>query len=396
MFLRVSTCFPPRVTRNRFVVVFLTGVVLLNEWISYAFTATNWPIISNDSEDSVRVLIAADPQILSIQSEPFFPSSILTTWDANRFISRGFHLALWKTKPDIVVFLGDLLNDGSVASDADFNSLVQDFRSLMYIPNYVKHTIYVPGDNDIGGEGSDRVTPNKIQRFYSIFNQSTTLQYKFIDFIQVQVMDDVDIKTTTVPHKDGRLRVLLSHIPLLPITRTKAKEDCHICSYAPCWIVCVSHNRVDQLGYAPQDLKVLQQHPSFIFSGHEHESFHFAGTKDKAQAQEFRVLKEERKIWDFDASKDRLHEVTVPTCSYRMGKQQYGYGTAVIEKSGLVHYTVLWLPSRFTQLWLYLISLGIVFLIFLPFLLRVVKNQLVNLCHICGFTLGFGPKYHRV
>lgn len=60
--------------------------VLLNEWISYAFTAINWPVISSISEDSVRVLIAADPQILSTQSEPYFPLSLFAVWDANRYV----------------------------------------------------------------------------------------------------------------------------------------------------------------------------------------------------------------------------------------------------------------------------------------------------------------------
>ncbi|KAG7177118.1 Metallophosphoesterase 1-like 1, partial [Homarus americanus] len=276
----------------------------MNEWISCAFTASNWPVITNDSEDSVRILIAADPQILSVTSEPHFPFSIITTWDANRFISRGFHLALWRTKPEVVVFLGDLLNDGSIAGDDNFYSLVHSFKNLMDIPNYVKHVIYVPGDNDIGGEGIDRVTPHKVQRFFSFFNQSNTLQYKFVDFIQVRVMDDNNVITPVLPQEDDRVRILLSHIPLLPITRTKIKE------------------------------KVLEQHPSFIFSGHEHDSFHFVGTKEKAHAQEFRVLKDKDrgKIWKFEILKDKLHEVTVPTCSYRMGKKQYGYGVAVIGK----------------------------------------------------------------
>lgn len=47
-------------------------------------------------------------------------------------------MALWKTKPDIVVFLGDLLNDGSIVDDSDFNSTLQHFKNLLSVPNYVK------------------------------------------------------------------------------------------------------------------------------------------------------------------------------------------------------------------------------------------------------------------
>lgn len=332
-------------------------VVLLNEWISYTFTALNWPVITSISEDNVRVLIAADPQILSTQSEPHFPLSLFAVWDANRFVNRGFHLALWRTKPDIVVFLGDLLNDGSIASDTDFYSLAHHFRNLMHTPSYVKHAIFVPGDNDIGGEGTDKVTPHKVQRFYSVFSQPTTVQYKFIDFMQVRVMDDYKNLTGVLPYEDGRMRIILSHIPLLPITRTRIKQT------------------------------VIKHHPSFIFSGHDHESAHFAATKDKAQAQEFQMLNEEGKIWEFEAFTSKLHEVMVPTCSYRMGKMHYGYGAAVIEKSGLIHYTVLWLPCRFTQLRVYLISLSVIFLFVLRNVVSFIKNHLVRVCQVAAITL---------
>lgn len=51
-------------------------------------------------------------------------------------------MALWKTKPDIVVFLGDLLNDGSIVNDTDFNSTLQHFKNLMSVPNSVKVMIF--------------------------------------------------------------------------------------------------------------------------------------------------------------------------------------------------------------------------------------------------------------
>ena len=69
-----------------------------------------------------------------------------------------------------------------------------------------------------------------------------------------------------------------------------------------------------------------------MFSAHEHESFYFGSKKDDAQAIEFWPMKEPNNVWTFESNSDRLHEITVPTCSYRMGKPQYGYGYAVIGK----------------------------------------------------------------
>ncbi|XP_050720946.1 uncharacterized protein LOC127000863 isoform X4 [Eriocheir sinensis] len=322
---RFLFCSYQRVTRKQLVVTILTSVVLFNEWLTYAASSLSWPSLHTPSDEHVRVLFAADPQILSLlsDSEPIFPLSLITIWDADRFVSRGFQMALWKTKPDIVVFLGDLLNDGSIVNDNDFNATLGHFKNLLSVPNYVKHTIFLPGDNDIGGEGNDLVTPHKINRFYAFLNQSMTLQYKFIDFIQMRVMDDFTFPDNKLPPEEGRVRILLSHMPLLTRTRERVKQ------------------------------KIIKQQPSFIFSGHEHESFHFTGMKEEGHAQDFQVLKDNQRVWHFESAGTLLHEIVVPTCSYRMGQVDAGYGAAVIEKSGGITYTVLWLPSRFEQLWLY-------------------------------------------
>lgn len=53
-------------------------------------------------------------------------------------MSRTFHLSLSFAKPDIVVFLGDLINDGSLSTNEEFAELVNTFKSLLYIPPSVK------------------------------------------------------------------------------------------------------------------------------------------------------------------------------------------------------------------------------------------------------------------
>jgi len=50
--------------------------------------------------------------------------------------------------------------------------------------------IYIAGDNDIGGEGMDMVTHNKISRFREHFPSSERESYKFVDFVCVSVIND--------------------------------------------------------------------------------------------------------------------------------------------------------------------------------------------------------------
>ncbi|XP_068211355.1 metallophosphoesterase 1 homolog [Palaemon carinicauda] len=355
-----------RITKYGFIIGMLFTAILFNEWLMYVVKALRWPDITDIEEDNVRVLIAADPQILSTDTEPHFPLNLLTTWDADRFVSRGFHLAVWRTKPDIIIFLGDVMDDGSISNDNSFHQKVEHFKSLMYIPSYVKHTIYVPGDNDIGGEGPDKVTLHKVQRFYQEFNQSYSVSYKFLEFTQMRVMDDYD-GMPNFSEEENTIRILLSHIPLLPITRKVIKE------------------------------KISRHYPSFIFSGHEHDSFHFVATKKELHAQEFWPLKADGNVWVFDHSGHKLHEVTVPTCSYRMGKKSYGYGFAVIGKSGLVHYTVLWLPSRFSQLWMYLMCITAALFLILPNICMWMRHRLFSVCRSClHYLCRKCPKYHSL
>ena len=47
--------------------------------------------------------------------------------------------------------------------------------------------ISIPGDNDIGGEGSDKITREKSQRFDDTFGKETYIQYKFLEFIKVNI-----------------------------------------------------------------------------------------------------------------------------------------------------------------------------------------------------------------
>lgn len=131
------------------------------------------------------------------------------------------------TQPDIIVFLGDVINDGSISSDENFYALSHKFKNLFPIPytskvfsfisffflykpeifsNYIYvwtvnsdlvlvfintwhpfflKVFYIPGDNDIGGEGNDQVSLKKIERFAEAFNTSDKLDFKFLQLYHV-------------------------------------------------------------------------------------------------------------------------------------------------------------------------------------------------------------------
>ena len=65
-------------------------------------------------------------------------------------------------------------------------------------------------------------------------------------------------------------------------------------------------------------------------------------------------------------NKENIHEVIVPTCSYRMGVKEMAFGLATIDLSSDVEdswshiiYVNLWLPSRFSLLYAYILTVSI-------------------------------------
>ena len=70
-------------------------------------------------------------------------------------MQKSFSLAYGYARPDAVIFLGDLFDEGSRATDDEFKDYVDRFRKLFPLPRSVK-VAFLPGDNDVGGEGRDR------------------------------------------------------------------------------------------------------------------------------------------------------------------------------------------------------------------------------------------------
>lgn len=61
-----------------------------------------------------------------------------------------------------------MIDEGSEATREEFDSYADRFLSI-FPAKKSSTTIYLPGDNDIGGEGVDPVTLEKISRFEAKF-----------------------------------------------------------------------------------------------------------------------------------------------------------------------------------------------------------------------------------
>jgi len=109
-----------RVSAKLVVFVIVCAAVVYNEVLSFFVSSWQWPNLSLSNQgDDLRVLFVADPQLVGLRNElPLL--GIITRWDADRYLQFGFFHAVGHVRPDVVVFLGDLLDEGSIASDDEY------------------------------------------------------------------------------------------------------------------------------------------------------------------------------------------------------------------------------------------------------------------------------------
>lgn len=157
----------------------------------------------------------ADPQLLGETFDTNFYSDIAIQ-DSDDHLRKTFSSAYAYTKPNVVCFLGDLLDEGSVASDDAYQRYLKRFNNIFRTSASVQK-FHIPGDNDIGGEGYDYVTGLKTERFRKNFNETKTVSvHKRIRLLNINLLTHVypDLNVT-----DGQstkmLNIVLSHMSVL-------------------------------------------------------------------------------------------------------------------------------------------------------------------------------------
>lgn len=80
-------------------------IILFNECLIFFLQRIRWESIACETEECNRILFVADPQILGEERETRW----LARYDNDRHINRNYRQAYSHVKPDIVVFLGDLI-----------------------------------------------------------------------------------------------------------------------------------------------------------------------------------------------------------------------------------------------------------------------------------------------
>ena len=105
----------------------LVAVIFYNEYYAYYSAYASWPY--EEEGEVTNILLVADPQLQGLRDERHFGS--VTRWDADRYLRKTFSWAVSSYSVDAVVFLGDLLDEGSRTSDGEiYDDYVSRFKSI--------------------------------------------------------------------------------------------------------------------------------------------------------------------------------------------------------------------------------------------------------------------------
>ncbi|KAI5640637.1 calcineurin-like phosphoesterase domain-containing protein [Phthorimaea operculella] len=297
-----------RSATSKYIIAFIVGVALYCEWIIYAVQPYYWSELECPGNDPtcVKVLFVADPQIQGDDAVPP-PLSYLFNWDIDRYLKATFQTVLKQFKPEVIVYLGDLMDEGSQSSLPQFHKYVKRLANIFDI-DYLVVQIWLPGDNDIGGE-NEPIKRNKVAEFAKVFNQPDVITYRNISFYKVNGI------TQYIPqevHLDT-FKIVVSHYPVTVHT----------------YFGQMVNNKI---------------RPQIYFCAHDHESKYVTQSRSLT-FRETTPFRNGNQILDlsFDANVDEIYEIYVPTCSYRMGTSAIGFGAAVFENhSQRMRYTVFW------------------------------------------------------
>ncbi|EFO93945.1 hypothetical protein CRE_12792 [Caenorhabditis remanei] len=301
----------------------LAFVVLWNESWSYWWLSTQWPEHEENGRCD-RIIIVADPQLIGYRNEKY---GAIARWDSDRYLSTGYGYAKWRFRPNAVIFLGDLFDEGLESNDDEWHETYERFVGI-YTIDAGDNSIYIAGDNDIGGE-SEIISESRRNQFNNYFRNNVTDLKNRYSFSETYLFENQNLKHLTKAQA-SIAKIMLTHVPYL----------------------------VE--GYKHTDVGLNMD---LILSAHDHTTGIYEYQRSAPRAVLFtRVSDASPTYIKTIGPSEPLIELQTPTCSYRMGVYSMGYGALSIcrlndgYRSTQVQYSVMWLPSRFAQLFLYLFT----------------------------------------
>ncbi|XP_074637467.1 uncharacterized protein LOC141895534 isoform X2 [Acropora palmata] len=311
------------------VVAFIVAIAI-GELGCFLWAYLTWRVPAS-SEDSLGLLLVSDSQIQGFRNEPPGIVGYITRLDADWYLWKVFRLMISVFSPDAVIHLGDIFDEGNIATDEEFVQYKARHDRIFSVPLGVPK-IHVAGDNDIGGEGMDRITKRLVSRFSHHFGS---------------VNDVIELKSYQIIKVNS---LILQSRPL-------RQEE---------WSV---YNKTST--FIEELPSRLNRNKSSILIGH----ILLYMIESKTAIKSATIYHRRGSV--------TVTEYVLPTCSYRMGTNRMGAAIAVLGADGSMDYSVLSFPTRYTFFYIYLLVLVNCLIMRLAFLkksIEIIYNALSRSC----------------
>ena len=323
------------VNYSKLCLLILGCTVLYNEYINYWLSSLSWTALPQAATRSVMLLVA-DPQIVGDVHEPGGLIGTVSRWDCDRYLSKSYQWAMSSYSVDTVIFMGDLIDEGSEADDEKYEEYAGRFNSI-YPRTEAVQMIYIPGDNDIGGEGVDPVTIVKMDRFDKHFGPVKAVYsgHSNIDIVPVSRLTEHGPYNLTLKPAQlftTKIVVAVSHVPVLPLNGKFSERVMNLVNPD---LILSAHDHRGYLFTADRESRHIKGDVR-RFSKADTEPVEIITRTDMGDDTELGIGKLSSDVW----------EIVVPTTSYRMGVPSMGLGLVTVSSQGEIFYTNLWLPSR--------------------------------------------------
>lgn len=241
-----------------------------------------WPLI--DAKNDSHVLVVSDPQLIDRNCYSVFVTS--RAWISDLFMSRAFSKLMRHSKPDSVVFLGDLLDGGREWEDVEYNIEMNRFHWIFGHKKSGNDRIFHPGNHDIGI--GNTLVVKAAERFKATYdtelNLTRTIQN--VTFVSINSLGLVEIDQNPLGNEtvefiekfqspSNNTIILLSHIPLYrpdntycgPLRSLFARKT--INQYR-------GHQYQNLLAQSTSEWLIEKLKPSLILSGDDHDICHYS------------------------------------------------------------------------------------------------------------------------
>ncbi|CAL4169158.1 unnamed protein product, partial [Meganyctiphanes norvegica] len=160
-------------------------------FFEYLLYVCGWPDLDQESTDvhindngnsPLHAMVLADTHLLGTRNGHWF-DKLRREWQMHR----AFQSTITLHRPDVVIFLGDLFDEGKWCSDKEFDGYVSRFHELFSVPEEIK-VLVAAGNHDMGFHYS--LSPRLFNRFQEAFSAPAVkmVQISGVTFVLINSM----------------------------------------------------------------------------------------------------------------------------------------------------------------------------------------------------------------